>query len=363
MTQLLLTRGAASPSLTIYHDFYQAASTWRTLERSAPGYIFQTYDWLLAWHQTIGTALAVEPFIAVATDGQNQVGALFPFGIRRRIGCRILEFLGAVVTDYNAPLLGPRLLGSPQAIADVWDRIVTLARPDVVRLRQMPERLPGNLPNPMTMVGRTRHVTDAHYTTLPATFGAFTLGRKAKYFHETRRKRRQLGDLGEVHFMVLDKPDDIARTLNLSLAQRSRKYGSCYVDPAIMPAFGEFYRKVALTPSRSGRSVVGSLCVDDITVATGYGMLREGRFYGLMLGHEAGKWANLSPGRCFLWELVRWCIDEGVEIFDLTIGDEDYKRYWCDRQMKMFESQYPLTARGAAFLAAQWLNDWRRRSR
>ena len=363
MTQLLLTRRAASPSLTIYHDFYQAASIWRMLERSAPGYIFQTYEWLLAWHQTIGTAFGVEPFIAVATDGQDQVVALFPLGIRRRIGCRILEFLGAVVTDYNAPLLGPRLLGSSPAIEDVWDRIVALARPDVVRLRQMPERLRGDLPNPMATVGQTRHVTDAHYTTLPATFSTFTLGRKAKYFHETRRKRRQLGDLGEVHFMVRDKPDDIVRTLGLSLAQRSRKYGSSYVDPAIMPAFGEFYRKVALAPSCGSRSVVGSLCVDDIAIATGFGMLQEGRYYGLMLGHEAGKWANLSPGRCFLWELVRWCIDEGVEIFDLTIGDEDYKRYWCDRQMKMFERQYPLTTRGAAFLAAQQLDDWRRRSR
>lgn len=364
MTQVQLPSSIqADLPLTIYHDFDHAAPIWHKLELSAPRYAFQSYDWLLRWHQTIGNALCIEPFVVAVTDGADRELALFPLGIRRRLGCRILEFLGAVVTDYNAPLFAPQLLAQSQVIEQLWERIVASARPDLVRLLQMPEHLPGKLMNPMASLRRVRYATSAYETTLPATFSDFARGRSAKYFHETRRKRRKLSSMGEVRFVVHHNPDDIVDTVNLLLAQKRRKYGPRYVNPAIMPAFEEFYRRIALVPVRGGRSIVASLRVDDIAVATGFGVLQDGRYYGLMLGHEDGKWAGLSPGRSFLWELVRWCVDEGVEIFDLCIGDEDYKHYWCDCQTRLYESQRPLNPLGAAFLVTQQLNAWRQRSR
>jgi CelD/BcsL family acetyltransferase involved in cellulose biosynthesis len=227
----------------------------------------------------------------------------------------------------------------------------------------MPERLPGDLPNPMATAGRARHITNSYETSLPATFSSFSSTRNGTYFKTTRRSRRKLDTLGQVRFMVQNNPNDIIRTVKLLLAQKRRKYGSHYVPPAIMPAFEEFYRRIALTHLQNSRSVAASLCVDDTAVATGFGMLQHKRFYILMLGHETGEWAPLSPGRLFIWELVRWCIEQGVETFDFTIGDEDYKGHWSDRHVRIFENQYPLNAFGAAFLAVQQFNSWRRRSR
>jgi CelD/BcsL family acetyltransferase involved in cellulose biosynthesis len=77
-----------------------------------------------------------------------------------------------------------------------------------------------------------------------------------------------------------------------------------------------------------------------------------------MLCHDGANWARLSPGRSFLWELVRWCVENTVETLDLCVGDGAYKRYWCERQMRLFRCQYPLSARSAAFLASQKLKSW-----
>jgi CelD/BcsL family acetyltransferase involved in cellulose biosynthesis len=72
-----------------------------------------------------------------------------------------------------------------------------------------------------------------------------------------------------------------------------------------------------------------------------------------MPGYEAGKWAPYSAGRALLQSLVEWCIERKIERFDLTVGDEEYKRFWANVRMRLYESRYPRTIRGACFLAAQ----------
>jgi hypothetical protein len=39
----------------------------------------------------------------------------------------------------------------------------------------------------------------------------------------------------------------------------------------------------------------------------------------------------------------------------LTVGDEEYKRFWADTRLKLYESRYAQTVRGACFLAGSRL--------
>ena len=62
---------------------------WRALEEECDHYVFQCYDWLSHWHQTIGiNTKNIQPCIAVVTDNGIPV-ALFPFGIRKCLGARV----------------------------------------------------------------------------------------------------------------------------------------------------------------------------------------------------------------------------------------------------------------------------------
>jgi CelD/BcsL family acetyltransferase involved in cellulose biosynthesis len=100
---------------------------------------------------------------------------------------------------------------------------------------------------------------------------------------------------------------------------------------------------------------VAALRVDSEVVATHLGVLHQNRFYWLMPGHESGSWANFSVGRALLQSLVEWCIANSVSTFDLTVGDEDYKRFWSDTRLKLYESHYARTLRGTGLLAASRL--------
>ena len=70
---------------------------------------------------------------------------------------------------------------------------------------------------------------------------------------------------------------------------------------------------------------------------------------------EAGDWARLSVGRILLQCLIEWCIVNRIDSFDLTVGDEEYKRFWADTRLKLYESRYAQTVRGACFLAGSRL--------
>jgi CelD/BcsL family acetyltransferase involved in cellulose biosynthesis len=343
-------QGSTRFSFKVFRDLRDVEPLWLATQVSSPVYVFQSFEWASLWYETIGTALSAEPFIVVVSVGDDQVVALFPLAIRRRGGCRILEFLGTIVTDYNAPLFVPDVLTSCSPVDAIWDRIVALARPDVVLLVQMPEHLAGNVPNPMVTQRRARHTTNAHATRLPSSFDEFTVKLDRFYFRNTRRRHRKLAQLGTIRFDIPNDREEIAQAISVLLAQKQRKYGSRYVDPKVMPAFEGFYRKLAVAPLCYSRPVTATLRVGEVIVASSLGVVHDGRFYAFMSGHESGAWAQMAPGRQLMHKLVEWCISAGIKTFDLTVGDEDYKRYLCDHVEKLYESCYHVTMIGLVFL-------------
>jgi len=135
------------------------------------------------------------------------------------------------------------------------------------------------------------------------------------------------------------------------LRQKRRRIADSNGQP-MSPQHESFYRALATATIPGGRPHVACLRVGGELVATHVGVLHLDRFYWLMPGYEDGDWARLSVGRAVLHALVEWCIANQVGIFDLTVGDEEYKRFWADSRMRLFECRYAVTLRGAGFLAA-----------
>lgn len=48
---------------------------------------------------------------------------------------------------------------------------------------------------------------------------------------------------------------------------------------------------------------------------------------------------------------MRWCIAERLETFDMTWGDEEYKRFWSDQELPLYACTDALTAQGRSVLA------------
>lgn len=354
------TRNAlAEPELDLacYRQFSDAEDVWRTVAAAHGHYVFQSFDWLSLWYEISAGAERVEPFIVCIIGSNRRPVAVFPLGIRHRYGCRALLFLGGDVTDYNAPLFTPLAISQFGAgrIDDLWQRIVELAHPDLVHLQRMPETLADGAANPMVAEKHARQSGNAYAATpLPPSFAAFAATRSRRYFADTRRKRRKLERMGRVVFEIAEESQVVDGVVDLMLRQKRRRIAESGATP--MPPHRErFYRALAHARIADGRPHVAALLVDGEVVATHLGVLHQNRFYWLMPGHESGSWASFSVGRALLQSLVEWCIANSVSTFDLTVGEEDYKRFWSDTRLRLYESHYARTLRGAGLLAASRL--------
>jgi CelD/BcsL family acetyltransferase involved in cellulose biosynthesis len=56
--------------------------------------------------------------------------------------------------------------------------------------------------------------------------------------------------------------------------------------------------------------------------------------------------AHASPGDFLFFENIQEACEKGFEVYDFSVGDEPYKRLWCDTEVQHFEVLAPLTPKG-----------------
>ncbi|TJW17661.1 MAG: GNAT family N-acetyltransferase [Mesorhizobium sp.] len=58
--------------------------------------------------------------------------------------------------------------------------------------------------------------------------------------------------------------------------------------------------------------------------------------------------AHSSPGDFLFFDNIEEACETGFEVYDFSVGDEPYKRLWCDIETRHFEVLVPLTLKGRA---------------
>ena len=56
--------------------------------------------------------------------------------------------------------------------------------------------------------------------------------------------------------------------------------------------------------------------------------------------------ASTSPGEFLFFENIREACNDGIAFYDFSVGDETYKRLWCDIETRHFDVAIPLGAKG-----------------
>src|SRR5690606_39088768 len=59
----------------------------------------------------------------------------------------------------------------------------------------------------------------------------------------------------------------------------------------------------------------------------------------------------LSPGFFLDYEIMQDVSAKGMTVYDFSVGDEEYKRSWCDLETWFFDTLAPLTAKGRILFA------------
>jgi len=356
--------------LSVHEELSAVEQDWRDFERRADGTVFQSFDWLATWQRHIGTLASVRPAIVV---GRDAGGILFmlPLATRAAGFARELTWLGSGLCDYNAPLLA-------QGFAERFDRAGFTAlwadiahclqgnarhRYDVVNLTKMPAMV-GGQPNPMLHLGVTVNPSGAYLTHLTGDWETFYAAKRSSTTRRRdRSKRKRLSESGEVRMINPDSAADILCTLDILMTQKARLFAHMGVGNLFArPGHAEFYRALVSEPATRPLVHVSRLDVGTTAAAVNLGLTWRGCYYHLLASYDDGELSRFGPGAAHLHDLLHLAIDRGFRIFDFTIGDERYKRDWCDTEIKLHDHISAATWRGALIamprLAGQRLKRW-----
>jgi CelD/BcsL family acetyltransferase involved in cellulose biosynthesis len=345
--------GQSPFQISVTDDLSAVEREWRTFEQYADCTAFQSFDWLQTWQRCIGVRAGVVPAIVVGRRAGGELAFIFPLAIEQSRFAVRLTFLGRELGDYNAPLLAPGFSSTvtSDTFPALWQEVRDLLqrdkrfRHDVILLDKLPERV-GSQHNPFLALNVAANPSGAYLTSLAGDWETFyTAKRSSSTRRRDRSKRKKLGENGEVRMVTPVVPEDSVGTLDVLIEQKSRAFGRMGVpDIFARPGYPEFYTDLV---SRSPALVhVSRLQIGSTYAATNFGLVFRGRYYHVLASYDEGPLSRFGPGAAHLHELMRYAIERGCDCFDFTIGDEPYKRDWCDTELKLYDHVAAVTPRG-----------------
>lgn len=348
--------------VSIYQNLDDCAVAWRLFEQTAIATAFQQHAWLSAWMATVGKARKVEARIALVRDPEGELMMILPFAIERVMGVSTLVWLAQDEADYHGPLIHPdwntqtsrkelgrilNVVASSIPKADAFSLTKTLAEIDGFR-------------NPLGQLKHTAHPSSGHAISLThGDFDAFYASMRSKSTRKRDRQRlRRLDESGDLAFMKPTAQADQHAMLEAILKQKS----AWLDDRGIVDPFGSDEVKAFLHGLIDDHTTRKSLHLSAVTldgdvIAGNVGFVRGNRFYAVIGSVTEEEASRHSPGTIHLHELLRWCFANNVSAFDLTVGDEGYKKDWCDAHLDLIDIRISLTLAGYVFALPSRIKD------
>lgn len=319
--------------------------------------IAQSALWTKLWQQHVNPDCLV---LALFID--NSPALLLPLEVIKQKQQIIARFAGGSHANCNFPVLFPDR--SDKITAEHIAALMTClkeARPDIALLsltRQMENWL--GFSNPLLSLRHQLNPNPALTASLPDSFDPVlersNASRKRK---KHRQHARRYDETGSWRIYTAVTADENKTAYDAFFAMKSQRFANQGIANSFTgDALTSFFRDLFAAPENDGkrqyrlhvlevadkpRAVIGcSYWQSPETVST---PVKRG------LTVEFGAFADddlvtASPGDFLFYEAIIKAIDEGLDYFSFGIGEEKYKRDWCDIEQPLYDSHIALTFGG-----------------
>jgi CelD/BcsL family acetyltransferase involved in cellulose biosynthesis len=310
----------------------------------------QGAPWVRQWTES------VQPDLVVATLSRSgETVFALALEVVRKGPFRVARFLGGTHANGNFSPADKAWLGQASARADIEALIGAIAktRPDIdlVALERLLPDLDG-FANPLLAVPHSDSPNISLAVDLDGGFTALlarSSGKRKRKKH--RSQTRKFEAAGGFRRIEATTPDEVRRVLGAFFSMkevRFRKAGirnvfgdddvKAFFENLFVGALGVSPRPFVLHALEVGgriRAVTGSSRSENRIICE----------FGAIIEDEL---AHASPGDFLFFDNIREACDEGLAVYDYSVGDELYKRLWCDIETQHLDALAPLTVKGRA---------------
>lgn len=317
--------------------------SWHRLESSSSLYIFQTFNWNKHWYETIGIDHNCKINIVEVSNEMGQVLLIIPLVKRRKHIFYYCEFFGGIQFDYHAPIINESFVWTEIEFHKMWRGVIDLLINQNIcylHLKNQPEFI-NILSNPFYKYLNNYSVEKSNYIDFSLEENYFKRKNLKRILADSQRQKKRLSLFGDVKFIISNNSLDFANQIEMMISQKENQYLSNNINNYLKKeSVKNFYR---FSFNNENNIHMTSLQINGKILSTHWGAVYEGRFYYLMPTYDRGEMSKYSTGKLLLEELIKWSLNNGVKIFDFTIGGELYKKEWCNSEMAISNSLIPLT--------------------
>jgi CelD/BcsL family acetyltransferase involved in cellulose biosynthesis len=326
-------------------------SEWRELwEESPSAHYFHSFEY--CWHvwNLVASVQGCQLRVVVVRQAGRLV-LVWPL-MRYR---RSLRMLSSGTLEYRDALVreGP---AAGAWMTAAWSVVQRTRGVDLYLLQNLRtpsniDRLLGGLRGPMAVGGGWCPVIRLDRY---ADWGAYSKHLPKSMLDDQRRQWRRVREaLPGVAFRIVTDATEAAATIDWIIDHKLRWLHAVNKSWSA-EHFGswgmrEFFQATSKSAQEQGSLVLARLADGDTILSAGFGYRFRDEFLFHVFTYDLA-WARVSPARLFLEELVRWCLDEGVTVFDFMPGDEQYKATWATDLVRTDSYAAPLTLWGSYLL-------------
>lgn len=332
--------------IVIHRDAADAIAAYEALCEGAVQSPSQSPQWIRAWI----AETRPDFLVAVVSHGGTPVLALAvevvasgPF--------RLARFMGGHHANGN---FCPFVASSGRLSLTTLRRLVAeigQARPDIdlLSLERMASEI-GGLPNPLLALPHRPSPNLALAATLTGGFDAVLdrAGSRRKR-KKNRAQARKFAAAGGFRFITASSRAEAARLLDAFFAMKQEQLrkmgvGNAFADAEVRGFFGRLFSEALVSDppdfQLDALEVGGRLRAVTGASRCGKRLICE---FGAMSDDEL---AVHSPGDFLFFNTIAEACAEELEVYDFSVGDEPYKRLWCDTEIVHHDVIVPLSAKG-----------------
>ncbi|MDO9415981.1 GNAT family N-acetyltransferase [Pararhizobium sp.] len=347
------TRNTASDLvITLHEQMSDVETAWRTLETPAHVSLHQGFDWCAAWVEAHDSRAA----ILHGTIGGKPVFVL-PLEIIRNRLFSTARFIGAPHSNINTGLFAGDLGGlAADTLAGyiaqtLAEKLSPLA--DAVTLENIPFDWRGHH-HPLASLPSVRNQNSAFQLLLHPSFeetiAQVNAKRRRKKFRTSERRLEAFGGYEHIIAQTIDERRDILDLFFRQKAIRFQTLGlpNVFRDAETQAFFHALTRIEQVSPDVTLQLHAIRLKGDsDGRIVAIAGLSRKGDHVICQFGSIDEDFAgDASPGELLFNLMIRTCCESGAALFDFGIGDQLYKRSWCNVETVQSDITLPLTGRG-----------------
>lgn len=330
-------------------DVRTLEAEWLRFQDQAAGTFFQTYQWCSTWLETAGAAQNATPLIVTGRDPSGALQFILPFCVRKRQGCRVLEWMGGQQMTYGYGLYDRAFLRDAASwfATQGWAIFSELKGVDAIDLAEMPAQWEGSahpLASWFTLAGPNCSYLlrlDGDYETV--------YGRKRS--GETRRGNRKrdakLQKAAKIEVGLPRDRDHAHRLIEQMFAQQRDRLAESGIHGVFNEHERQFVHHLIDLPDHLQPVLLPCyMTADGELEAMALGGLHGGGFWALISSLGSPRLRRYSPGDALLRRTIETCCGMGLTFFDFSSGSFDYKLAWADEEVRLHHAMRGLTVRG-----------------